>query len=359
MLLKNFLVEQDGIYRNDEHASLNRNDDYKVDTFDIDVFSIEDLQDYFDFLDFDIYEFVVSGDGHRLQALIDKFLNNNNIRVISTKKDGEGEVDNKAIKNGKLVSKVGIYPKGMPKNLIKHIFVKKNNIRLLEKMDNSVINSIGVNHGIYTETDMDKSYNTWLNIINYGEFPIFDNENMKLLINQVNEFIDNGIISWNSDSLPTDLGYYFGTNGLHRLIVKDDKISFSFIDDSNQVPLKNSIYEMTKSFTSMIDHMNQEVQYQDGFEKILPLLISIASSQRGDKVKFYTQYNGLNGTELYQANINNWVGYKISSGLYVLNVVSLRTFEVNELFMNEFHKIQKNIFSEDADEIIGILRKND
>ncbi|QYU59002.1 hypothetical protein K1728_12085 (plasmid) [Weissella confusa] len=308
-------------------------------------------------MEFDKYEFIVFGDGARLEALLTKFIHNQRIFVTSLPRTENYEND--AIKNGKLLARLGIYPKGLPKNLIKHVFLSTDLNTIEDNLDKTTLESFGINHGIYVQHKNDFPYEGWMNIVEFGNFPVVNNSEIEKLITELGDFNESGQLSWDNPTPPVDLGYLTETNGLHRLLISDSGIAFSFFQNNNKLSINSKMSDINVAFTSELDEIRQRISMPFGLETYVPLLISIAASQNGVPVRFYTKFNGKTGGETYNVDIDHWIGYQLNDTYYVIETGTLRTFEVNERFMTVFHQIQLNAPSNDANEVIGILKEND
>jgi hypothetical protein len=340
-------------------------EELSIDTYNFDTNTFLDLLEYTEFQEYADYVFVNFSKSKRLpkivsflntfsestkfhfisiedgkESLFDRYLDRGKLQNYERKIDSSELI----LKNGLMALFTGIYPRIFRKNIIKHIYFEQQVD--VENLHSSVYLNCAINHGLY----IDESKKDWdsevPSIITFkNSLQTFNKEyeleelSEKELRQQLQEFMESGVVTWQKRKNGIiDYSQMLSLGLERRLFVYADGV---YLD-----------YQRTKKLTSLINctfseielaksRLNQKIE-KNGLYEVYPLLVSIAKSMEDEYLTFITPFNNyqFDSIEL-ESYPSEWVVFSTSETHFALHVLSNRTFEVNQLFVEIFEAQMK------------------
>lgn len=343
--------------------NLSRKGEYDLDYFNFNTNSISDFIDYLEFQDCEDYCYICAGAPNRIMKLINYLntLTSTNIHLYNTKfekiigshnlsldmyKDIDFEKLSEGLKNrgtlqienGTQAIISGIYPTGLRKNLIKHLYVE--NLNMLAELHPSLIENMAINSGIYVE----KNNEDIKEIVKYI-YPIFDSEKITSKIRK-NEFkhltkeklkkdieqVRNTGKVLNPDLITGYIDYstVSGINNNNRLFIYTDGI---YQDYSKQVKISNKINASYTEILIKLADVNKDDKVEEEKEsinKMYPFFISILRLLNVKQATFITPFNTY-----------NLPSQSFSSDFHIIGIINGDLFMVYSIKTGQFYKVNE------------------
>ncbi|EOO13481.1 hypothetical protein [Bacillus cereus] len=336
---------------------------HNLDCFDYDNNSILDFLDYLDFQDCEDYCFICLGNPNRIIKLINHLNNlsdtnfhlyNANLEQLMGSRnlclDDYQSIDFTHLEsivkkdlspyqliNGRHALITGVYPANINKKLIKHLYI--DNIELLEKINTTIINSMGINSAIYCKEIIEDQ-----NSPDAIPFPILSTNQIDLAINnkeyttitkdRLNDILLNIKETsqvMNESQILGYIDYAEVTNieGCNRLFYSLDGIYKDYLK-SNRISKQIDInYQELMIALSNNENMTGT---KNPLILLYPLFLSLMCSFKSKCSTFITPYTSFQLP--HQSGVSNFnlIGIKTEDLQMCYSMSTGQFFKVNEVF---------------------------
>ncbi|MGN7233153.1 hypothetical protein ACTHQ0_25580 [Priestia megaterium] len=339
---------------------------YKIEHFDYNNSSFDDLIDYISFKDYDSLVFIISEETQRILSIIEFLKKNitelNNVLVFE---DRSINIDinvpdiNIIKQNGSRAFLSGIYDSfGIRPYLIKHIDgVKTDEYNL----NNSIILNCAINSTIITNEPEKWSVYPLIKIKpeNYlqEKYLKIDEDKLSQLIK---DFSDQGVISDEYHKV-RGIGNKYGLNRLNSISIFNNNI---YLDSQQSILLgkaTDSFLLLKNQYTVGVQNLNVSKLETDAV-KYINLITPINTSSDYKGARFIlpvTRYkNPPKPIDDCDKSFIEWIGIEKDQEYFLYNFVKGRLFKVDYNFITKFEIVQKNEdVNNDANDVRLLLEK--
>lgn len=337
--------------------------------------TISDFMDFIDFSDYKSFHIITNSDSQRLKNIITYIEKETNIEILIVNVNNskvnlypyinpddfkKNHEPNLLLANSYNALHTGFYPT-YESVQIKHIFLNDINIfEKLDKLSNSLLENLGFNSLIiikaqedlidYTKKPYFSKIMSFENLKKYNKEVHFENINLTKLKSMVTDFIETGVIDYRKKIL-SDIGRYLSNKKLSGVFINKEGLYFDFSQNLKLTQnIDTDIYEL-------INYLNNQPTLKvldDESLKIFFIMHTLVEAHK-EKLYFVSHFNKYKYAGISSDIVNeysNWIGFASSSGAYLYNINTNRTFEVNKDTLILFEKVIKNIDIDNTDQTL-------
>ncbi len=344
--------------------------------------TISDFIDFIDFSDYECFQIIANTDSQRLNNIITHVENETGVKIAiiniqKTHEDfyslkklinfSEDNNTNLLLANSYNALHTGFYPTYESVH-IKHIFLE--NINMYQKINQlsiSLFENLGFNSLIilkeatnlvdHTQNSYFSKIITFEDLREYNKEIYFENITVKKIESIISDFKKTGIINYRNAIL-SDIGRYLSNKQLSGIFINEEGIYFDF---SQNLKLSQNIdidvYELINylNIQPIIENMDDESL------KLFFIMHTIVEAHK-ENLLFISPFNRYEYEPINNDIVNkytNWIGFESSTGSYLYNVNTNKTYEVTNETIIVFEKLIKNIDIDDIDQtLLDNLKEN-
>lgn len=370
-------------FTEEEKHEILRDENLIIEEIQWENITISDFIDFIDFSDYEFFQIITNSDSQRLNNIITHVAKETEIEILIVNIQKTNEKFHKLIDSIKFSKEhnpnillsnsynslhTGFYPT-YESLQIKHIFINTMDIYIkLDQLSISLLENLGFNSLIIIKTEatdlIDNIKNpyfskiiTFDNLRKYNKEIHFEDITITKLKSILSDFKETGIIDYRKNIL-SDIGRYLSNKQLSGIFIDDEGIYFDF---SQNLKLSRStdidVYEL-------INHLNELPILEDIDDESLKLFFIMHTIVEAHKEKllFISPFNRYKYESINSDITNeyaNWIGFESSTGFYLYNINTNRTYEVTNDTIIIFEKIIKNIDIDDINQaLLDNLKEN-